>query len=131
MDCASASTITLVDRREYPTTLIFSEDNPTDTTITLNGRLFYIVKTRIEIVKKLAREDLQITTDITTASGELVASFEWHSITSDIITWPARGMQREKASRWLKKNFMPFSRYGLGFLVITIVLYIFAYYFPI
>ena len=116
-----SSTTSLVNHNEFPITLLFSQDDPTDSVITLDDELLYTIKTRRELVRKLGRDDLRTTTDVSSASGELLASFEWHTMSSDILTWPSRGMLREKANRWLKKDVMPFSKCVLLLSFISII----------
>ena len=94
----------------FPVTLVFSQDNPYNCTITLDEKPAYEVRSRRKIVKRLAFNDLLVLTDVFSPNGGLIASFVWHGANSDLITWPNRGLKDAKLSKWLKKSLFPFSR---------------------
>ncbi|OCB87341.1 hypothetical protein A7U60_g5480 [Sanghuangporus baumii] len=120
MSTSSLTTLTEYSDSQFPTTLIFSQDNPYNCTITLDEKPIYEVRTRREIVKKLGHNDLLVTTDVFSPNGELngelIASVVWHGVNSDLITWPRRGLRNAKLGRWLKKSMIPFSKYTIWLL---------------
>ncbi|KAL5507614.1 hypothetical protein ACEPAH_7070 [Sanghuangporus vaninii] len=109
MSTSSLTTLTEYSGSQFPTTLVFSQDNPYNCTITLDEKPIYEVRTRREIVKKLGHNDLLVTTDVLSPNGELIASVVWHGVNSDLITWPRRGLRNAKLAQWLKKSMIPFS----------------------
>lgn len=95
----------------HPTrTLLFSEDDPCNTTITdkTSGRTLYVVDTnRISIS---ATSDLKIITDVYDSERRIIASLRWKDIVSDIVTMPSKSLEEEPLSKWLKKSINPFKQ---------------------
>jgi hypothetical protein len=82
-------------------TLVFTPDDPRNTTITdgETGKILYTVAT--EYANKRA------VTRIWNAGGVILASSEWRDVRSDVITLGATGTPFP-SSAWLKKSWVPF-----------------------
>jgi len=92
------------------TSLVFSKDDPCNTTITERGRIAYVVETRREASKSGPNAPIVIYTDVYDGHQLLIATLRWNDLASDTVTWTSKGWEGEPLSNWLKKNILPFNR---------------------
>lgn len=80
------------------TTLFLQPDNPCNCTISLDGKPVYEVVT--------THEPKTVTT-VRNGAGEVIGSFEWRDVRSDVVTFGENG-ETMSSGDWLKKSHLPF-----------------------
>ena len=84
---------------EEITTLTFTPDSPCNTTITSpSGKVLY----RVETPDPASKHPV---TTVSDAADEVIATLEWHEMTSDKVI--LRGREPMSFSDWVKKSRIP------------------------
>ncbi|TFY60652.1 hypothetical protein EVG20_g7342 [Dentipellis fragilis] len=83
------------------TTLVFSPDNPCNTTILEDGDIAYTVTTDASGKMPVTR--------VCDGEGRCVADWVWRELRSDLLMLHGIGWPQGPASAWLKKSLIPFN----------------------